>query len=172
MDDLYSLRFIWQESDGRLRVVYCNEIDVPIDTGLGNYIDTWLQWKYNEISNNYQFLEEYAASVTVNKQQCVQMPRGRFLYMDVGRWLNGNQSFGLVCGEDAVLCDYKLGAVSGCELTTSSMINQVLAIPGVTVRAWKKIIGPYRTDGDQLIVILPDMHVPEAPPLKLSLIHI
>jgi len=164
----YTLRFIWQEKDGKLKVVYCDEQDVPVDTYLGWGVDNvYIQMKFNEISANYSYLDEYAASVTVNKKQKVQMPKGRFLYMDVGRWLDGKQSFGLICGDDAMVCDYDLSSAGSCKPTRCDLINKVLEIPGVSYvpANYKKVIGPNAGDSDRLIVILPDMHVPGAPPL-------
>jgi hypothetical protein len=167
----YKLRFVWSESDGKLKVVYCEEQNVPKDGFLSGEIDDiYFQWQRDEIAGNYQILDGYVASVAANKKQSVQIPRGSFLYMDVGCWLNGKQTFGMVCGDDAVLCHFDPNGTSGCsDGTTCDLINQVLDIPGVSVKDgdWQKILGPHPKDSKNLIVIIPDMHVPEAPPLGM-----
>jgi UDP-2,3-diacylglucosamine pyrophosphatase LpxH len=179
MAETYHLKFVWQEKDGRFKVVYCDEADVPVDAKGFPYAfwrlpqflvdDYYLQWKKNEISANFEILNGYAAAVTVNKKQLVRFPKGSFLYMDVGRWLDGKQSFGLVCGDQAVLCDYNPpDSPANLNRADGKLLDAVLGIPGVTVRSRKKIFGPHPPDDEHLLVIVPDMHVPMAPPLNMA----
>ncbi len=164
MADVYQLTFTWRDN-GKLGIISCDEANVPKDEWAHGTADFVVQLKFNEVQTSLKLLEEYEAALTVNKKQSVRMPRGRFLYMDVGRWLDGHQSFGLVCGEDALVCEYVQDGGGGDRCASSSMINQVVSIPGVRVLpgGWQKIIGPHPDPG-QIMVILPDCHVPAAPP--------
>jgi len=165
----YEIKFVWSGQaleNGELRQLNCDGYNLPWERYLGNVLsNTYMQWRHGEAAHAGTVPQPH--SLTVTETQCVMLPAGKFLYMDVGCWLNGDQYFGLVAGSDAHLCTYTPNpapaTASGC-----TPLNSFLAIPGV--KSWKheKIPAPYPSDSNRVYLILPDMHVPAAPPLDMA----
>ena len=162
----YKVIFNWSGPDydnKTLKSVSCDGQDIPEE-------DNW----HSQVGEEFiQITETEAANacLTVNTSQTLQLHKGRFLYLDVGRWLGGQQTFGLVCGHEAVLCKYQPG--SSFKLSVhpyqEPFLNEFLHfLEGVSVTNRMPIPHPYPTNGNHLYIILPDMHVPEAPSLALQ----
>jgi len=141
---------------GKLTAVACEE-NVPAD-------ETW-QGRTLNLLAQASTGEREKACLAVNESNTLQIKKGRFLYMDVGCWLDGHQSFGLVCGEDAMVCEYEPGqAASAGKNSGNALLDKLTQLPGVSVQFWEKIPPPHPADPKRLCLILPDMHVAEAPP--------
>lgn len=157
----YKVIFDWEKDGahkGKLTAFSCEEENVPAD-------ETWKGKTLNLLAQVFTN-EREKACLTVNKSNTLQIKKGRFLYMDVGCWLAGSQSFGLVCGEDAMVCEYKPGRAAGAGKNSgNALLDEFTRLPGVSVQFWEKIPPPHPTDPKRLCLILPDMHIAEAPPL-------
>jgi hypothetical protein len=121
--------------------------------------------------------ETQRACVSVNNTQTFQLRPGRFLYMDVGLWLEGKQTFGLVCGHEAALCNYiePQFQLSGSVVSEGPLYEPLLNAFVKAVRTAYIIDrqpipdpDPHPGDPNHLYVILPDMHVAAAPPLDVE----
>ena len=156
----YKVIFDWERDGahkGKLTAVSSEEENVPAD-------ETWLGKTLNFFSEATTG-EREKACLTVNKANTLQIKKGRFLYMDVGCWLGGSQSFGLVCGEDAVVCEYTPAPSVGTPKSSgNALLDRFTRLPGVSVKFREKIPPPHPADSKRLCLILPDMHVAEAPP--------
>src|SRR5271168_2118031 len=119
MAKTYKVEFVWDGQGvnlGNLKQARVDGQDLPSEPNAGAaFINWWLQVRHSEAQRAGQ-LPKVAGkvddpnSLTVTDKQCVVLPRGRFLYMDIGRWLNGHQDFGVVAGQDVYLCSYSAGA--------------------------------------------------------------
>lgn len=164
----YKVAFNWSgpDLDGNrpLKALSCDGADIPEDEGSHAKANLFVQIVWNE---------ENAACLTVNHKNTLQLHKGRFLYMDAGLWLKGQQTFGLVCGHEAALCrfDQSVGTYRsppGRSGHSKGLLDQFLShMDGVSVTRRADIPDPYPTDPHHLYVILPDMHVAEAPPLAV-----
>lgn len=160
MAEPYKVIFKWSKGgneQGKLTAISCEEENIPADkTWPGRVINTFIQLKTDEVQK---------ACLTVNKSNTLQLKKGGFLYMDVGCWLDGHQTFGLVCGEDAMVCGYTPGPGVGAPKSSgNALLDEFTRLPGVSVLFWEKIPAPHPADPKRLCLILPDMHVAEAPP--------
>ena len=166
-DKPYKVTFNWSGESldkGKLVAVSCDEENVPGENGFfKSIIDFWTQ---TTIINDG---EAKKAALAVNKVQTLQLQRGGFLYMDVGCWLKGTQTFGLAWKDEAAVCSYTPSSVSGGGTAQENLLNSfVQSVPGVSLlKSKKKIPGKYTLDANTLYLILPDMHVPDAPPLSV-----
>lgn len=165
----YKIVFTWAQNSSQLQTISCDEQNVPAEHFMGKPANWWMGEIKGEVAKARQQLDVNKAALTVNtvKRQCVRMPRGLFLYMDVGCWLKGKQTFGVICGQSAILCDYNPNSSKpGLSATTSSgPVESILSIPGVSIRKAQKIPPPAPSNPNHVLVVLPDMHVPESPPL-------
>jgi hypothetical protein len=170
----FKVEFVWSGRDvqlGNLSQVRLDGQDLPWERVGGAPANWWLQLRHREAQRAGTFPSaatrvDAEHSLTQNENQCVTLPAGRFLYMDVGRWLNGNQDFGLIAGNNAYLCRYAPGAPlnqapSGTVNTKAE--DELLGLPGVSVQDHKKILDHFPRDPDHLYLILPDMHVTDCP---------
>jgi hypothetical protein len=191
--DPYKVEFIWSGEKlqgGEFQIVDCKLSNIPGEFkwtptyNLGGVIgNAVIQHEFSETERAWQSIGKYTAKLSANKGQVVRLPPGRFLYMDVGRWLNGSQTFGVVCGEDAALCCYT--PQSGETATFPGIENALNSPEGLTTRArpgssetglfeklmklqrvakgpWMKVPAPF-PDPSRIYVILPDMHLAPAP---------
>ncbi len=162
--DPYKVTFNWVKDDdqhGKLTAVSCEEENIPADkTWLGRRVNNYIQIAKQEVQK---------ACLTVNKPNTLQLKKGGFLYMDVGCWLDGRQTFGLACGDDAMVCKYSPGQAGpagggGGKSSGNALLDEFTGLPGVSIISWKKIPAPHPAGPKRLYLILPDMHVAEAPP--------
>ena|GEM_PF-2944093 len=150
---------------GTIRLAQCEGQQIPKETtvtsGIGNGVVQALT------------TESHSACLSAGSKQTIRPPKGSFVYLDVGRWLNGHQDFGLVWGNQAVLCKYTAGT-TGPARTGGGILKQVglggnllerfLAIPGVSEvdREW---IATHRSPNyDKITVIIGDCHIPPSVP--------
>lgn len=171
-DKPYKVMFNWSGVKGNLTAVSCDHENIPKEGNIGRKLANW--WQQLGIVNPG---ESDKAALTMNKSQTIQLRRGGFLYMDVGCWINGQQTFGLVWSDEAAICSYKpIGytpdetssqkQMSSSDIIKGNLIDVFLKdVPGVSLIKRKKILGKYPQDAKKLLLILPDMHVPESPPL-------
>jgi hypothetical protein len=171
MADTYKMKLVWSGAEldrGRLVQVSLDGDGIPWE-GPGGIAPNWYLQIVHQEAQRAGVVRggttlDAPNSLTANENQCVMLPAGRFLYMDVGRWLHGHHDFGLVAGNNAYLCRFAPGSkTSGSSPNESDKAeNAVLTIPGVSVEKHLKILGPFPKNYSHLYLILPDMHVPEA----------
>lgn len=174
--DIYKVDFIWSGSAmnlGELHQLRCDGTNLSADQGTHWLADQYVQFMQDEEQRAGNVRNP--VSLTVNQDQCIMLPAGRFLYMDVGRWLKGSQYFGLIAGNLALLCEYNAaeGAAPANWCPIGSPLDTFFAIPGVTIRPGSPMIipPPFPPDPYHLFLILPDMHVPAVPfekPIELD----
>jgi Calcineurin-like phosphoesterase len=185
----YKVMFDWtgiQYDKGgfdRLKAVSCDGQNIPEEDTTPSQIGE----DFAQLTKH----EAVLACVTVNDTNTIQLHRGKFLYLDVGRWLKRGQSFGLVCGSEAALCEYHPGKqfkISGLDEQQEPFLNNLprpatgmlnklqepflnnflRTVKGVSVIKRLPIPDPHPVDPNRLYIVLPDMHVPEAPPFALK----
>jgi len=157
----FEIKFTWSGAalnKGTMTAVSCDGENMPAEPGsrIGEF--------FVEPS------EMQDACLTVNTHQVLQLKRSRFLYMDVGLWLNGHQTLGLVCGQEAALCKYSpSGKKHGSKQANGdTLLDEFLGwVPGLSLSRRMLIPNRYPADTSHLYIILPDMHVPQAPPLSV-----
>lgn len=160
----YKVYFHWKnDSSGKLKAVSCDEKNIPGEEGfLANV---------SHIVESFKGGEQ-AACLTVNETNTLHLKKGGFLYMDVGCWLGGKQTFGLICGEDAAVCGFKYPSQKPApkpvaSSSRKSLLDRFAELPNISIHLREKVQSP-GSDPDHLYLILPDMHVPDAPPLGYS----
>jgi hypothetical protein len=188
-DKPYKVTFTWSGAkldEGKLDLVACDQENIPNESHwLKSVSNQWTQLgilnpgesakaaqsldnsTYNQLSTSNSE-ESQKTALTLNKPQTVQLRRSGFLYMDVGCWLKGKQTFGLVWNDQAAICSYYPASNAGNQSTQENLIKRFEeCIAGVTVDKTATILGNYPHD-DTLYLILPDMHIPESPPLSVK----
>jgi UDP-2,3-diacylglucosamine pyrophosphatase LpxH len=177
MSEPYKIEFVWSGEALELSDLSQVRVDgknLPAESAGGFVPNWWLQFEYGETQHAGQLSKspvkvDAEHSLTVEDRQCVTLPAGRFLYMDVGRWLGGHQDFGIVAGNDAYLCEYTPGSAevaAGCGSRSEKVEDELLRMPGVSpAPRHEKILDHFPGDANVVYLILPDMHLPEAPPL-------
>jgi len=153
----YNVYFHWKnDSAGNLMVVSCDEKNVPGEgMSLGLLSHLW-----SKVTGKTGLPE---ACLTANEANKLHLKAGGFLYMDVGCWLDGNQTFGLICGAEAAVCEYEaLKPKAAAGSNGNGLLDQFTRQPGVSVKFREKIYPPQPPDDKHLYLILPDMHVADA----------
>jgi hypothetical protein len=135
--------------------VRCETDGIPPETSVAN-------WYKQTIG-----CEQHHASLTVNIKGTLKLRKKRYFYMDVGKWLNGRQYFGAVCGRLAVLCQYSPDVSTGeipLDVPSGGLLDRFLRSGGIEPdeERCRIILPPYQGDPDHLYVILPDIHLPQA----------
>jgi hypothetical protein len=162
----YTVEFVWKklkEKKGELGLVSCNGVNIPGEETIGGKIANLFVQKTTS--------EMQAACSVANTNHVLSIPKGGYLYLDVGRWSKGIQNFGLVCGNQVILCDYtKTPSVSpfpNLAFPTTGLLGDFLRIPNVVPKKIMQITGSAPFNNKCIHVILPDMHVPASPPLGM-----
>ncbi len=158
MQKEYEINFKWKQGSTNKRFldyVECDGINIPGEAtwegGIANFL---VQLTTNEMQD---------AAGHANVVNVLKPPRGRFVYMDVGKWCGGRQSFGVIWKDTAVICDF-IGPASPTKTGTGNLLEQFLNIGGICELARLTLDTPYPESEDVLHIILPDMHVPPCPP--------
>ena len=158
-DDPYKITFnvTRQKSPQRLVAFSCDDQNIPGDTGFPPSVaNEWIQ---------LNFSESQRACLSMNVPNTLQPPVPRFLYMDIGAWCNGQQTFGVLCGNQDKLCKYKYapgGKPCGSGVNDRGILGEILqCVAGVRTFALKTLVGEHPVDFKHLYIILPDMHVAE-----------
>ncbi len=157
----YKVYFHWKnDSSGKLKAVSCDQENIPGEEGF--------------LANVSHLVESFkgglpAACLTVNEVNTLHLKKGDFLYMDAGCWLDNKQTFGLICGEDAAVCGFKyLPPKPVASSGGKGLLNQFIqSSESISIHLREKVQSP-TPNSDHLYLILPDMHVPDAPPLGYS----
>ena len=159
MAEPYKVYFHWKnDSNGTLHVVSCDEANIPGE-GISR---AWLGHLWSVFTSNTGLHE---ACMTVDKANKLHLRKGGFPYMDVGCWLDNQQTFGLICGGDAAVCGFEYAPKKPVPSSGGrSLLDRFARLPGVSVHLRDKVQSPL-SKSDHLFLILPDMHVPDAPPL-------
>lgn len=150
----YKVQFVWKKTEadkGVLNALTCNGQDIPNDALGRPYI-----------ANSYtQFatFEAHNACLTVKAPQTLRPPAGTFIYLDVGRWLHGSQTFGAIWGNQAALFSYSPSGATP-PAPTGNPFQDLCALPGVTKTDQLFIPGNHPSDWNAITIILPDTHVP------------
>lgn len=151
----YKVHFHWKnDSKGVLKKVSCDEENIP---GEG--------WSWGQLGHIFSSSGLHEACLTVKQANTLQPINGGFLYMDVGCWLDNQQTFGLICAGDAAVCGFEYAPeepVAGS--SGKSLLDRFAQLPGISVHFREKVQSPTPAP-DHLYLILPDMHVPDSPPL-------
>ncbi len=155
MADPYKIEFVWEKKSAQLKAARCDDKNVPNE----DHWDGSIANQFVQVSTN----EQQNACLTVNTTQVVRQTKGRFVYLDVGGWVNNKQTFGLVWGNQAVLCSYSPSAATPAP-GSGNLLEEFLKLPGVSKINQLWIDGPNTNDWNMIHVILPDTHVPVSPP--------
>jgi UDP-2,3-diacylglucosamine pyrophosphatase LpxH len=160
----FKAKFVWSTKDydrGRLRLVECQTDGLPPEPG-SRAVDWWQQFGLIHPG------EQQASAQSVNRRGTIKLKANRFLYMDVGNWLGNRQSFGVICGRLALVCDYHSSAPGTSspppDVPKESLLSEFLRMDGVVSHDdWCKMIPqPYSGDPMHLCIVIPDMHIPQA----------
>jgi hypothetical protein len=140
---------------GRLRVAQCEGQRIPgeqsMTSGIGNGVVQGLT------------SEAHRACLAAGTGQSLRPPNGSFVYLDAGRWLNGHQDFGVVWGNQAVLCSYRAAGTTPAA-GGGNLLEQLLRQPGVSEVDREFIRNARRPDWNKITVIVPDCHIPPSVP--------
>lgn len=150
----YKVEFIWKKAEadkGVLDALQCDGQDIPNDALGRPYISNTFTQLINSEAQN--------ACLTVKVPQRLRPPAGTFIYLDIGKWLHGSQTFGAIWGNQAALFSY---TPSGAAIPapTGNPFVDLCALPGVSKTDQLFIPGAHPTDWNAITIILPDTHVP------------
>lgn len=142
----------------RLRVAQCEGQRIPseqsITSGIGNGVVQGLT------------SESHRACIAAGTSQTIRPPNGSFVYLDAGRWLNGHQNFGVVWGNQAVLCNYSAASTTPAS-GAGNLLEQLLRQPGVSEVDREFIRNARNPDWNKITVIIPDCHIPPSVPMSV-----
>jgi UDP-2,3-diacylglucosamine pyrophosphatase LpxH len=109
-------------------------------------------------------------AIAANIRQKFLLGRSRFVYFDVGGWLDGQHYFGLLYRNQAALCQFDLGNKQKSSMHRNSsnrLVEFISQVQGASVVSDIVPIGFDNTTGDEtLYLFLPDLHITDSPSEK------